>query len=228
MKQIIPFQKELLFKTKVSEITSISLEHSIYTCNSDVLTGSFLVSGDYKMTEGSINKEKFDFDIPFEISLNNKYDEKTVKIDIDNFYYELINSEILKVNIDVYVVGEEVNTNDINDTNNVIDEDRVEVTSSESNVKEEVKVEDKIESNVKEEVKVEDKIESNVNINNSIFNNIDSGETYITYFVYVVKEGDTLDSILNKFNVTKDELEKYNDLSLFKEKTKLVIPSNNE
>ena len=214
MKQIIPFQKELLFKTKVSEITSISLEHSIYTCNSDVLTGSFLVSGDYKMTEGSINKEKFDFDIPFEISLNNKYDEKTVKIDIDNFYYELINSEILKVNIDVYVVGEEVNTNDINDTNNVIDEDRVEVTSSESNVK--------------EEVKVEDKIESNVNINNSIFNNIDSGETYITYFVYVVKEGDTLDSILNKFNVTKDELEKYNDLSLFKEKTKLVIPSNNE
>ena len=29
MKQIIPFKKELLLKTKVSEITSISLEHTL-------------------------------------------------------------------------------------------------------------------------------------------------------------------------------------------------------
>ena len=35
MRQIIPFKKDLLFKTKVSEITSISLEHSIAIKNSE-------------------------------------------------------------------------------------------------------------------------------------------------------------------------------------------------
>ena len=68
MKQIIPFKKELLFKTKVNEITSISLEYSITSCSNNTLSGTFLITGDYKMTEGSINKEKFNFDIPFEIS----------------------------------------------------------------------------------------------------------------------------------------------------------------
>ena len=29
MKKVIPFEKELLFKTSVNEITAISLEHSI-------------------------------------------------------------------------------------------------------------------------------------------------------------------------------------------------------
>ena len=70
MKQVIPFQKELLFKTKVSEVTSISLEHFIDNIDNTVISGKFLVTGDYKMTEGSINREKFSFDIPFEISLD--------------------------------------------------------------------------------------------------------------------------------------------------------------
>ena len=106
MKQVIPFQKELLFKTKVSEVTSISLEHFIDNIDNTVISGKFLVTGDYKMTEGSINREKFSFDIPFEISLDGSYDSDSIKMDIDNFYYEIINNEILKVNIDVYVTGE--------------------------------------------------------------------------------------------------------------------------
>ena len=34
--------------------------------------------------------------------------------------------------------------------------------------------------------------------------------------------------ILDKFKVTREELEKYNDLSNIHEKVKLIIPSNNE
>ena len=37
MKKIIPFVKELNFKTKVSEITSISLEHNITLKESDLM-----------------------------------------------------------------------------------------------------------------------------------------------------------------------------------------------
>ena len=86
MKKIITFKKELTFKTKVCELTSISLEHQINDKEEDLISGKFLISGDYKMTEGSINREKFDFNLPFDIALNSNYDKDSIKIDIDNFY----------------------------------------------------------------------------------------------------------------------------------------------
>ena len=73
MRQIIPFKKELLFKTKVSEITSISLEHTLYLKESNLISGEFHISGDYKMTSASINREKFYFTLPFEINLDDNY-----------------------------------------------------------------------------------------------------------------------------------------------------------
>ena len=46
----IPFTKDILFEKKVSEITSISLEHEIKVEES-TLKGNFIVSGDYKSHE---------------------------------------------------------------------------------------------------------------------------------------------------------------------------------
>ena len=106
MRQIIPFKKELLFKTKVSEITSISLEHTLYLKESNLISGEFHISGDYKMTSASINREKFYFTLPFEINLDDNYVGDNINIDIDNFYYEIVNDDSLQVNIDVYIDGE--------------------------------------------------------------------------------------------------------------------------
>ena len=228
MKQIIPFQKELIFKTKVCEVTSISLEHSIKKQTSDSIIGVFLVSGDYKMTEGSINREKFSFDIPFEISLEKKYIDNSVKMDIDNFYYEIINSEILKVNIDAYIIGDEI----INNEKSVISKDQLDNFSS-IDVTDGVRSEkDNDEAFSESSIKYEDtlKIDELNDLPNNInlFNGIDSGDTYVTYFVYVVKENDTLDDLLKRFNVKREDLEEYNDLSNIHEKAKLIIPSYNE
>ena len=60
------------------------------------------------MTEGSINREKFEFKLPFDIALDSRYNLDSIIIDIDNFYYEIINNESLQVNIDVYVEGEKI------------------------------------------------------------------------------------------------------------------------
>ena len=57
MKQIIPFKKDLPFKTKVSDITSISLERKIEILDGGIVTGTFYITGDYKMNEGSINRD---------------------------------------------------------------------------------------------------------------------------------------------------------------------------
>ena len=106
MKQIIPFKKDLPFKTKVSDITSISLERKIEILDGGIVTGTFYITGDYKMNEGSINREKFSFDLPFDITLDPRYDVNSVKADIEDFYYDVINEDTLKVNIDLYIEAE--------------------------------------------------------------------------------------------------------------------------
>ena len=63
---------------------------------------------------------------------------------------------------------------------------------------------------------------------NSLFDNLDSSsETYQSYHVYIVREGDTLEKIMQKYGVTKKELEDYNDLSELKINDKIVVPKNN-
>ena len=37
----------------------------------------------------------------------------------------------------------------------------------------------------------------------NIFDNIDNSDTYVTYHVYIVKETDTIDTIMEKYNVKK-------------------------
>ena len=62
----------------------------------------------------------------------------------------------------------------------------------------------------------------------SLFDNIDeSSETYATYHVYIVRETDTVETILQKYSVTKEDIEMYNDLKEIKVGDKIIIPSFN-
>ena len=88
MKKIIPFIKELKIDNNIKDIISISLEHNLYTEDNTVL-GDFIITGKYKDYDVSINEKDFDFNIPLDITL----DEKLLKI---NF-----SKEILNINKDV-------------------------------------------------------------------------------------------------------------------------------
>ena len=54
----------------------------------------------------------------------------------------------------------------------------------------------------------------------------DSDETYATYSVYIFRQNDTIESIMDKYQVTKEELESYNDLSNLTIGSKLIIPTH--
>lgn len=216
MRKIIPFRKEILFKTKIKEVTSISLEHD-YKVDDNLISGEFVVSGDYKITSSSINREEFNYTIPFEIDLDNKYDIGSISLDIENFYYEVMDEEVLKVSIDVLVEGE-YKTELVEETERKIEElpEVMEFDDNERDNDDEI-----IDIDVENE-----NINDNKNIN--LFNNVNMEDTYATYHVYIVKENDTIDDILNKYNVSREELENYNDISSIKYKDKLIIPSKNE
>ena len=228
MKKIVSFKKDLLFKTKVSEITSISLEHKIISTSDDLVSGEFLINGEYKMTEGSINREKYDFSLPFDIALNSKYDISTLKVDIDNFDYEIVNNELLNVSIDLLIEADEKEgkeeVREEKEEPKIIDNDR-EIELEKNIVKDNIINEDNsvVENNP---IINEENININNNINTNNLFNVEGNETYKTYYVYIVKEEDTIDKILDKYKITKEDLELYNDITNIKPLDKIIIPTN--
>lgn len=254
MKQIIPFKKDLPFKTKVSDITSISLERKIEILDGGIVTGTFYITGDYKMNEGSINREKFSFDLPFDITLDPRYDVNSVKADIEDFYYDVINGDTLKVNIDLYIEAEylpdtsldnnilteeDKSNNEMNDVqkeDEPVEEDRNIMTESKSDSKNDENIEIEKEEDTSEKIKNDDATMNDSDIErndvddfaNDLFSNLDNTETYTTYYVYIVKEEDTIDKIISLYGVTKEDIENYNDITSIKPGDKVIIPKTSE
>lgn len=249
MKQIIPFVKDISLAPKIYEITSIALEHNLKMENSDSVVGSFSISGKYRINDISINEEVFEENIPFDITLDSKYDASKVTIDIDDFYYEIINDEFLRVHIDVLVdnlVYEKVKVEKPTEVkkeerqNIMLNKDERDDDLLNDNVMSSNKNEDALirESDPKTEVKeviTKEDVKKDVNEKreSDITNKIETGlfdkeEKYITYKVHIVRDTETIDEIIAKYNVSKEELEKYNDLNNIVLGTKIIIPISNE
>lgn len=246
MKKIIPFKKEIVFKTNLSEITSISLEHNLQKKDNNIINGNFVVSGNYKVNETSINTERFSYELPFDINVDEKYMLDNVVIDIDDFYYEIINNKSLEVNIDVLIdhleekpliEEKEIIKEEKEDVSNIMeiekeDEDIMERCIEAEDILSslEEKGEKETENVIRDDKKIEVVEQKSVTKINSLFDNLDSStETYKTYKVCIMRAGDTIESVLQKYTITKEELEIYNNLSDIKIGDKLIIPSlNNE
>ena len=126
MKKIIPFVKDICFNTNIDSITSISMEHNLTLENNDSVVGNFNINGKYKINNISINEEDFNYDLPFDITLDDKYDVNKITIDVDDFYYEIIDGNTLRVHIDVLVdnlVYLEKEINELPDMRNSIDKE---------------------------------------------------------------------------------------------------------
>ncbi len=231
MKKIIPFKKEIIFKTNLAEITSISLEHSLKKQGDHLIAGSFSLNGEYKITDTSTNTEVFSYDLPFDIHIDEHYLLDRAIIDIDDFYYEIVNENVLSVSIDVKV--DKLEEKPLMEEKPVIEERSEPVFEQIAPIKEETleEVKEKLEQEerktetVKVEEQTEEKIES-VNTNRtSLFGTMDESETYMTYRVYIIREGDSIDNILARYEITKEELASYNDLNDIKLGDKLIIPA---
>ena len=97
------------------------------------------------------------------------------------------------------------------------------------NLEEKEEVRTVIEPEVKKEVKAEEKkevpLETKDEVRENFLNSLNVTEAYRTYKVYIIREGDTLNSILERFQVTKEDLEAYNDISNITVGLKIIIPT---
>ena len=259
MKQVIPFKKDIIFKTKISEITSISLEHTLEV-DEDVISGDFIISGDYKMTDASVNREDFSYNLPFDIALDSRYDTSNVKLEISDFYYEIINSDVLRVNIEVKIEGledkpfKEVDNIEVIDFNEeqrddttidelsaTIDELKRELDEKNANLlnlercieKQEKIMVNNLNQNIETStineipIMIAESENNKVSTNEikSLFSNLSEEETFSTYHVYIMREEDTIESVMTKYTVNKEILMKYNDLENVGLGDKIIIPS---
>ncbi len=253
MKKAFNLKKELSFEENASSITSISLD-TTFNEEKESVEGIFLIEGNYKTHELSINKKDFKFELPFCEKIEN-LKEDTAAIEVEDFTYDL-EDNILTINIDYEVDYEE------NEIDEVFDEEEFERFLSEHevdvvNFSEEEIIEEKAEEgnadvveivpeepelDIVDDVKEEAEQEREVNIvpaddseyeeNNTtsevILNNIDKEEKYITYHVYICESDDTFESISEKFKTTKEEIREYNEIDDIEYGRKIIIPVKDE
>ena len=213
MEKIVPFKRDIAFETKIAEIRSISLEHT-YEIQNNLISGTFIISGNYKLTDTSTNVDPFKFEIPFDISIDSRYELNKATVDINDFFYELLNSEVLSVSITLIIDNLEEK-----------EEREMEENQEEKQGVEEIKTvsyENAEKDDEAEEVKTASISPETVK---SIFDNMDENEGYVVYKVHIVTENDTIESIMEKYDVTKEALEAYNDLNDLKIGDKLIVPA---
>ena len=202
MQKIIPFKKDILFKNVIDEITSISMDHHLERENYQI-KGDFIVEGEYTTSE---KKDTFHFEIPYLGYLEENFNVDNVELDIDDFYYEIIDSNKLSIHIDIAVDKL---------TEKPLLEEKVEAIPVLAKEEEKEPVVEK-----EEEVREEEREEQTVFESPSHLE-----EAYITYKVYIVREGDTISSILEKYQIEEEKLRKYNVINELSIGDKLIIPN---
>ena len=239
MSEAFVVERDFLFKDSIFEITSISVEHD-EDINGSNLEGDFIISGDYRLHEISINKEDFSFKLPFTHEIRSNINLDTVNLEITDFTYELNNNDELHVHIEYIVSGEQsliefADEKDLDEFLNKTDAEVVYLTEDEPRFKEVSKEE--ILNIPAEDSKKEEKEESKKEIKedkpseistNNIIGSINADETYVKYHVHTVMQNDTLEGILDKYKITLTDLKKYNTFEALEVNMKLVIPENEE
>jgi LysM repeat protein len=236
MNKEIEFKKDCIMKTMVSEITDISLTHD-YKVLDDVIDGYFDISGEYKVTKASMQREEFMYTIPFSIALSSLIDKNSINLTIKDFNYSvdkdvlhlkmLLNMDYKEMEIEEFIepqVEEEIIEEEEMET---VDEilESIEEVNEDTVFHNELMIEEEKKEEMIEDVKIdlEDKKEAEKSIEN-IISGMSEEESYYKYKVYIMREEDTIESVAIKYNVTLDDLREYNDIENISIGDKIVVP----
>lgn len=236
MRQVIPFSKNIEFKTMIGEITNLSLEHDLALNDEYTVNGNFLVSGKYKINPTATSEEDFSYKIPIDITIDQRYKTDDIELEIDDFKYEVIDSNKLKVDIDLSIdhleeKEEERETEEQLETESIdFSDERKILTDSEKEEIDAIINDDTtdlfLETGKEEKLEVPQEEKKETTNVGSLFNSFkDTEETFSTYSVYIVRNGDNVDDIVSKYKTTREALEEYNDMTNIKIGTKLIIPT---
>lgn len=226
MKKTISFEKKVEFPSMIGEITSISLDHNLKFIDSSNITGNLILSGTYKLTEASRIEDDFYYELPTEIILTEELEYETAKIEIEDFFYEIENDCNVICYIDVKVEGVEVvEVTEITEEEKLPELKEINIKPEKIEIDEERDCDGEIKTEIIEKKEDEHIMNEEKTSVENIFESInETDETYSTYSVYIIREEETISSLIEKYNTTKEELENYNDLTNLSIGSKIIIP----
>lgn len=240
MKQILPFYKEIVFENKIANLLSVSLEHKEKVLDGEV-SGEFIISGEYKSHNDTTEIEDFLYKLPFTALIPDDIDIDSVRVDITNFNYEQIEENVLRIDIDFSIEGEE-NTRDCEVLELVTDDNVVDLIDDEisddideilnNTLEDDMKIEEEKEEvrneivDVPEVILDTEKLKETEILNNKkeVVEKEEINEEYVTYHVHVVSSKDSIESIMKTYNVNMELLKEYNDIKELKIGDKVLIP----
>ena len=246
MKSVIPFTKNLEFKTKISEITSISLERE-FKLEKEEITGNLFVTGEYKSHDISANVLPFSYKIPFTIEVPDNIKKEDLTLEITDFAYDIQNDKEITVNVELELCysleekEEEEETPPLVNSDEMIammeerneSSDEIKDGAKEELVEREIKKEpekealletEKVEQSEVEKKKTENRNESEDLIMNTTLND----DEYTTYHIHIVKEGETVETICSLYNTNLNFIKNYNDVESLTLGSKIIIPTDDE
>lgn len=246
VKSIIPYKKEISFGSKIAEITSMSLEHEI-DLNPDEVHGNFIISGDYKSHEVSVNREPFLYKLPFSIELTDRIDLDSFQFEITDFSYDIVNDDTIEVDISFSIEAEEISEEeeecveesvdpDIQE-NNELETDRfIETPEEEIELAQILELDESKEEPRQETMQGESMItkaetvkENMKESEETIIQNVNPmDESYATYHIHIVKQGETVETICTMYHSNLNLLSDYNDMSEITVGDKIIIPKEDE
>lgn len=209
--------KEFLFKSSIYEITSISIEDN-HDINGSKIEGEFIISGDYRLHEISINKEDFCFKLPYTHELPSNINLDTVELEITDFNYEFNNNDELKVHVEYILTAEEgIKLFESEaELNKFLDDNDAEIIDLKENTRAQNEV---LLPETKEETEIPSKIDENM-----ILGSINEEEKYVKYHIHTVTMNDSIESITKEYNISLNTLKKYNTFENLELNMKLLIP----
>ncbi len=251
VKSIVPYKKEISFGSKIAEITSMSLEHEIDLTPEEV-HGNFIISGDYKSHEVSVNREPFLYKLPFSIEITDHVDLDTFQFEITDFSYDVLNDDTVEVDIEFAISAEELVEEEVMEVpvvsvEDVIKEEREEEveepdlsrlieTPEEEGILTQILMTEDVEEPEQERVETktmmtetkvvkEDMKESEETIIQNV-NPMD--DSYATYHIHIVNSGETVETICTMYHSNLGLLSEYNDMSQVAVGDKIIIPKEDE
>ena len=251
MKSIIPYTKSISLGSKIAEITSMSLEHELDIKPGEI-SGNFIISGEYKSHEVSVNKEPFLQKLPFSIELTENIDLDSIDFEITDFSYDLLNDDTIEVAIEFGFQAEEITKEEgtpiVEDTaeeersifetaDPVLETDLVDLMETES--KEEMNAENEENLEEVEEERKDMGEEKNISIKevkedmgaseDTIISQVNpTDDSYATYHIHIVKEGETIETICTMYQSNMNLLADYNDLREVNMGDKIIVPKEDE
>ena len=251
MKEVFTIEKEFVFNNNIYEITSISIEHN-YDVAGSICQGEFTISGDYRLHEVSINKEDFNFKVPFQNDIRSNVNLDSVEVTINDFSYDL-KEDTLSINVEYLVEGEQSliefaeetdldeflqnNEAEIIDLSSEEVEDEREEEKPVVILKPEVEeIEEEREEIIEEREEIKEEEEKEVieedkrhHIDkNTIVDSINSEESFVTYNVHTVTASDTIDNICETYKINLNDLKKFNEFEELTLNMKLIIPDEED